>query len=226
MKRRTFDTISVRLLSTVVCLSLSLVSPLVWAHGKGEAYSHHQGLSGQETLSGAHLEFGRFGKEGPHGGHFDYSSPKRGHGHKGYTYGQHLGHHQDADAYIHHLLTFKQAMAFTDEQDAALRHLETSYEKTRVKTKADIALANIDLHELLHNDQALLSNVAAKLHAIFSLKADLYMASIRTRRAAKAVLTDEQRKRMKAVHDRLKAMGTPAISSPYPHHSIEEERKR
>jgi len=149
-----------------------------------------------------------------------------GHGHTGYAYGQHLGHHQNAGAYIHHLLMFKKAMAFTDEQEAALRHLETSYEKTRIKTEAKIASANIDLHELLHNDQANLSDVEVKLHSIFSLKADLYMASIRTRQAAKAVLTEEQRKRMKTVHDRLKAMGTSSMSSPYPHHSREEKQKR
>jgi len=149
-----------------------------------------------------------------------------GHGHRGYAYGQHLGGHQNAGAYIHHLLTFKKAMAFTDEQETALRHLETSYEKIRVTTKAEIALANLDLHELLHNDQANLSEVETKLHSIFSLKADLYMASIRTKREARAVLTDEQRKRMKAVHDRLKALGTSAMSSPYSHHSREEKQKR
>jgi hypothetical protein len=142
-------------------------------------------------------------------GSFQHSKYSKGHGsgHSGHSYsrhgyGRHMGPHQSASHFIQHILKFKQAMAITDEQESQLQSINTNFKKTKIKMKAEVELANLDLHELLRNDQASLSDIESKLKNVHTLKADLLMASIKAKREAKAVLTDEQRQRMKAVHDR------------------------
>jgi hypothetical protein len=55
------------------------------------------------------------------------------------------------------------------------------------------------------------------------------MASIKAKREAKAVLTDEQRQRMKAVHDRIKQYGSGSMDKGHPggykHHGKTEEKE-
>ena len=95
--------------------------------------------------------------------------------------------------------------------------------------KAEVELANLDLHELLRNDQASLSDIESKLKTVHTLKADLLMASIKAKREAKSVLTEEQRQRMKAVHDRIKQYGSGSMSKGHPggykHHGKSDEKE-
>ena len=99
-------------------------------------------------------------------------------------------------------------MGITDEQEAALRTLETNFKKTQIKLKAEGDLANLELHELLRNNNASMSEIETKLKRVHELKANLYLASIKTRRDAKAVLSDEQRSRMETIHERIKNHGS------------------
>jgi len=193
------------------------------------------------------VEYGR----GSSGGHGDYShkdmgskghgsfhhskyskgqgSGPSGHSYSRHGYGRHMGPHQSASQFIQHVLKFKQAMAITDEQERQLQGINTNYKKTKIKMKAEVELANLDLHELLRNDQASLSDIESKLKNVHTLKADLLMASIKAKREAKAVLTDEQRQRMKAVHDRIKQYGSGSMhkGNPggYKHHGKSEEKE-
>ena len=150
-------------------------------HGKGH---HGSGIKGHEKGhhgSGMHKGFGM--AKGMMGGH---------------------GHHQSASRFIDHILKFKDPMAITDDQAAKLRSIKTNFEKTKIRMKADIQLTSVDLHELLRDDQGSLNEVGAKLKTLYDKKADMYLASVKASRDAKAILTDEQRSRMKAVHDRIK----------------------
>lgn len=113
------------------------------------------------------------------------------------------GPHQSASEFIEHILKFKDGMAITDEQVTKLQTLKTEFEKTKIKMKADMQLVSLDLHELLRNDQGDLSAVESKLKNLYEIRAGLYLASVKAGREAKSVLTDEQRSRMKTVHDRL-----------------------
>jgi Spy/CpxP family protein refolding chaperone len=194
-------------------LILFLFSPPVLANEKGHKGSYS-----------SHHDKGHQGYEDKHQGK-GYSGHKNGH--QGHGYGKHPGPHQSASEFIQHVLKFKKPMAITDEQEDKLRAINLAFKKTRIKMKAEVKLANLDLHELLRDDQASLSDIESKLKTVHALKADLHMASIKARREAKAVLTEEQRKRMKAVHERIKAMGKGAMGKGamggghpggYPHH--------
>jgi Spy/CpxP family protein refolding chaperone len=113
------------------------------------------------------------------------------------------GPHQTASEFIKHILKFKEGMAITEEQATKLQTIKTDFEKTKIKMKADMQLASLDLHDLLRNDQGDLGAVESKLKSLYEIRAGLYLASVKAGRDAKAVLTDEQRIRMKAVHDRI-----------------------
>ena len=138
-----------------------------------------------------------------------------GHGH-GITHG---GHQQGAGKFIKHILKFKEGMSLTAEQEQKLHDLKTTYKKDRIKTKAEVDLANIDLHEVLKNEKASLSDIEAEFNKLHTLKTKLYMASIKAKRDAKAVLSDEQQARMDTIHERIKAhggnMGHPGDYSKY-----------
>ena len=94
--------------------------------------------------------------------------------------------------------------------------------------KADIQLTSVDLHDLLRDDKGSLSEVEAKLKDLYNTRAGLYFASVKATRDAKAVLTTEQRARMKTVHDRINAykgsgMGTKGHPGGYKHHGKEQK---
>ncbi|GJL55989.1 MAG: hypothetical protein NPIRA02_31210 [Nitrospirales bacterium] len=208
------------------CLTLILLSSSVFASGKGYD-GHHKGHgSSHASMDKAHHgsshhnanysghgsgHHGSSGKDyGMGRGHGSYGK-RYGDGHGKHGYGKH-GAHQSASDFIKHVLKYKDGMAITDEQEAQLHEIKTTYKRNRIKLKAEVELANLDLHELLKKEDASLSDIEAKLKNMHNIKADLYMASIKARRDAKAVLTDEQRSRMKAVHDRIQAYSSGGIA--------------
>ena len=107
----------------------------------------------------------------------------------------------------------------TETQENQLRNLQISFKKTQIKLKAEMELASLDFHELVRDEKASFTDIESKLKTVHELRADLYMASIKTRRNAKGVLTDEQRARMKAVHDRIKAHRGKKMKRPRGEHS-------
>jgi len=98
-------------------------------------------------------------------------------------------------------------MSVTDEQEQQLRDVRTNYRKDRIKIKANVQLANIDLHELLRDNKSSLGDIERNIKLVYGLKADLNMASIKAKRNAKAVLSEEQRSRMDKIHERIKSHG-------------------
>ena len=147
----------------------------------------------------------------PDGHHAIHSSGHGKHhtkGHGGHGHGSmHGGHHQDATKFITHVLKFKEGMSLTAEQEQKLRTLKITYKKDRIKTKAEVELASIDLHEVLKNEKASLADIEKEFGKLHALKTKLYMASIKAKRDAKAVLSAEQRARMDKIHERIKSHG-------------------
>ena len=137
------------------------------------------------------------------------------------------GPHQSASEFIEHILKFKEGMAITEDQATKLQTIKTDFQKTKIKMKADMQLTSLDLHELLRNDQGELSAVESKLKSLYEIRAGLYLASVKAGRDAKAVLTDEQRSRMKAVHDRINAYKEGGMTKGhlggYSHHSQDKQ---
>lgn len=150
-----------------------------------------------------------------------------GHGTGGSSHKSGHGPHQSASEFIEHILKFKEGMAITEDQATKLQTIKTDFEKTKIKMKADMQLTSLDLHELLRNDQGDLSAVESKLKSLYEIRAGLYLASVKAGRDAKAVLTDEQRSRMKAVHDRINAHQEGGMTKGHPggysHHSKDKQ---
>ena len=120
---------------------------------------------------------------------------------------RHPGTHQGATEFIDHVLKFKEGMSIDASQEQQLRTLKTQYRKDRITMKANVELAHIDLHELLRNDEVPLSEIETHLKKVHELRANLYMASIKAKREARAVLSPEQQARMDKIHERIKAHG-------------------
>ncbi len=202
-------------------LSLVLGFPFL---AVASGYGHSGGSAHQAT-----------GKTSPHGsgsmGHgkgYPGGSMHGGHGSKGIVGGGSHGPHQSASKFIDHILKFKDGMAITEDQVAKLQTIKTDFKKTKIKMKADIQLASVDLHTLLRNDKGSLNEIEAKLKDLYDTRAGMYFASVKASRDAKAVLTAEQRSRMKTVHDRMNAyqgagMGGKGHPGGYKHHGKEQK---
>ncbi len=126
-----------------------------------------------------------------------------GHGRRG----MHHDTHQGAAKFIDHVLKFQDGMSLTDDQVQQLRTLKTNYQKARVTMKADMKLARIDLHETMKDEQASLADIEAQLNTLHASKTKLYLASIKAKRDANALLSEEQQSRMKTIHERIRSHG-------------------
>ena len=191
-------------LSSLVVFALagqSFADPHASMHGdSGYSDRYHSGHGGSEHMGmSAHGDI-------RHGQEYGHKSGHMNMGHGGYG-SRHSGRHQGATKFIDHILKFKEGMSLTPDQEQKLRDIKTQYQKDRIRKKADIQLANIDLHELLRNEHASLTEIENQLKNVHALKADLYMASIKAKRDAKGVLTKEQQSRMDKIHERIKSHG-------------------
>ena len=199
------------LLSTTACAGFSAHHP---SHGKSKhphagstahaggydaGTSRHDGHQGgmQEKHGGGHQAMHSSGHGQPYA---------KGHGSHGRQAMRHSAH-RNAAQFIDHILKFKDGMSLTDDQAQQLRALKTSYRKARITMKADIKLANVDLHAILEDEMASLSDIETHLKTIHAVKTKLYMASIKAKRDANAVLSKEQKSRMETIHERIKSQG-------------------
>ena len=202
-------------------LSLVLGFPLL---ALASGYGHSSGSAPTATGKTSPHESGSTG----HGKGYPGGSMHGGHGMKGKMGGGSHGPHQSASTFIDHILKFKDGMAITDDQAAKLQTIKTDFEKTKIKMKAEIQLTSVDLHELMRDDKGSLNEVEAKLKDLYDTRAGMYFASVKASRDAKAVLTTEQRSRMKTVHDRINSyqgagMGGKGHPGGYKHHGKEQK---
>jgi len=192
---------------------------LALASGYGHGDAHHATSKTSPHSGSGMTGHGKgYSGGGMHGGHGTHGTTGRG---------SH-GPHQSASKFIDHILKFKDGMAITEDQVAKLQTIKTDFERTKIRMKADIQLTSVDLHELLRDDKGSLNEVEAKLKDLYDTRAGMYFASVKASRDAKAVLTDEQRARMKTVHDRINAykdsgMGAHGHPGGYKHHGKEQK---
>lgn len=183
-----------------------LVAVPAFADPHGFMRGHSKSMS---SSSSPHGKSGSYGRDG-HPSKSSYQGYGKHHSKKPGTRGfgsMHPGNHQSAGEFIGHILKFKEGMSLTADQEQKLHALKTDYKRTRIKMKAEVDLANIDLHEVLKNGKTSLSDIEAELTKLQALRTKLYMASIKAKRDAKAVLSDEQRSRVDKIHERVKSHG-------------------
>jgi len=134
------------------------------------------------------------GYEGEHGG--------------GYGMGMGMpGHHATTGHLLRGLLRSQKEIGLSEDQVAKLKAIQLDLDKTRIKTEADIMVAERELSSLVEDSKADLGTIEAKVKQSEALQTSLRMTAIKARRDTMAVLTPEQSERVKMVHERMKSMG-------------------
>lgn len=101
-------------------------------------------------------------------------------------------------AHRHHagigrILAMKDELQLSPEQVKALIDFQTETRKDRLRRRADLEVALIDLHALLRQDPVDLAKAEVKVREISAKQADLRIARVQTLEKAKAILKPDQR---------------------------------
>ncbi len=92
-----------------------------------------------------------------------------------------------------HLMT----LGLDDKQKDALKTLRSKTMKDMARKRADKQIAGIELKDLLDKDPVDMKAVEASVKKNESLRSEMFLAHIRMHEDIKAILTPEQRKRLK-----------------------------
>jgi periplasmic protein CpxP/Spy len=131
---------------------------------------------------------------------------KEGHGSGGHSsMGGHGGGmmHNSTGHLIRHLLKHEQDIGLTAEQVTKLKDMQLNLDKVRIKTEADIQVAERELKALMEDEKLDLGAIEAKLKQSGDLQVGLRMTSIKARRDVYALLTPEQRVKEKTEHEKV-----------------------
>lgn len=133
---------------------------------------------------------------------------KSGHSGRGHGMGM---MHSSTGHLIRHLLKHEKDIGLTDEQVGKLKDMQLNLDKTRIKTEADIQIAERELKALIDDEKSDLGAIEAKLKQSEDLQVALRLTSIKMRREVLGLLTPEQRVKEKAEHEKMmqqhKSMG-------------------
>jgi Spy/CpxP family protein refolding chaperone len=124
----------------------------------------------------------------------------RGHALKG---GVHGGHARGGMAHglADRLLRHKDGLGLTEEQVVKLKELALHRDVARIKAHAEVMVAAREVRALVSDEKAELSAIEAKVNEQEALEGKLKMIGIKARRDAYAVLTPEQRDKLKALRE-------------------------
>jgi Spy/CpxP family protein refolding chaperone len=111
--------------------------------------------------------------------------------------------HSSAGHLIRHLLKHEKEIGLTEDQVKKLKDIQLNLDKTRIKSEADIQVAERELKALTDDEKSDLKAVEAKLRQSEDMQVALRMTSIKTRRDVLALLTPEQRAKEKAEHEKM-----------------------
>ena len=107
-----------------------------------------------------------------------------GYGKEGYGSGGHGKGmmHNSTGQLIRHLLKNEKDIGLTAEQVTKLKEMQLNLDKTRIKTEADIQVAERELRSLTEDEKSDLGAIEAKLKQSSDLQVGLRMTSIKSRR--------------------------------------------
>ncbi len=141
------------------------------------------------------------------------------HGHKagGHGYGmeRHGGGHHGARHHflLHHLLRHQKDIGLTDEQVGKLKVLALDQDRAKIRAHADVMVAKRELKALVWDEKSDLSAIQAKLKERAALDANVQFMEVKGRRELLAVLTSEQRDKLKAVREQMRDSHRTRMSS-------------
>ncbi len=156
-------------------------------------------MGGQQTSGGMGGMSGMGGKMGGGMGHMMGGGKEMGMGKMMGMMGSHSPKDMSSMASGHHedfFLNSKKELELTPEQVTALKGLALAYKKDMIRQTADKELAKLDLDELLEKKDVDLAKVKAKVAEMAKIKGDLMFSLIEKRVKAKALLTEDQLKKL------------------------------
>jgi Spy/CpxP family protein refolding chaperone len=103
---------------------------------------------------------------------------------------------------LRHMERLAQQLGLSDDQWRQVRSLQLNYAKEAIRTRADMAVARVEVRQLLNADQPDLSQVKDKLQQIASKDAQLRFAHITMMQDIRKLLTPEQQKQWRAMRAR------------------------
>ena len=127
---------------------------------------------------------------------------KSQHGRGGMSHGM-GGRFSGAGHYLRHLLRHQEAIGLTDEQVTRLKAIQLELDKTRIRTEADIMVAERELASLVDDEKADMSAIEGKLKQSEGLSTSLRLSALKARREAMSVLNPDQRKKERLEHDKM-----------------------
>jgi periplasmic protein CpxP/Spy len=121
-----------------------------------------------------------------------------------YARGSAMGtHHQTAGHMIRHVLKHQKEIGLSPDQITKLKALQMDLTRSRIRTEADIQVAEAELGALEEDEKADLSALETKVKQSEALRSTLRMAVIKTKRDVLALLTPEQREKQKTEHEKM-----------------------
>jgi Spy/CpxP family protein refolding chaperone len=112
----------------------------------------------------------------------------------------HMGHDSQSADHLQHLLKHQKEIGLAEEQVKKLKAIELDFDRGRIKSGAEIQVAERELRALAEDEKTDLSAIEAKVKQSEMLEVGLRMLAFKARHDALAVLTPEQRAKGKAGH--------------------------
>jgi len=123
------------------------------------------------------------------------------HGYRSGGHGMH-GHRDHSSSHLlGHLMRHQKDIGLTDEQVGKLKAMALEQDKAQIRAHADVDVAKRELKSLVWDKNAELSAIETKVKEVGALKSSLYFARIKGKRDFFAVLTPEQKDKLKALRE-------------------------
>ncbi len=96
----------------------------------------------------------------------------------------------------HRIWSALKKLDLTDGQKSAFQEIRMSMKKDMIRKRADLKIAQMELHEQLHKDTVDMNVVESQVKKIEGLKAAMILNAIKSREEIKSKLTPDQRKHL------------------------------
>ena len=112
------------------------------------------------------------------------------------------GHRAHPADHLRHLLKHQKEIGLTEEQVKKLKAIDLDFDRARIKSEAEIHVAERELLALVDDEKTDLSAIEAKVKQSEMLEVGLRMLAFKARHDALGVLTPEQREKGKTAHEK------------------------
>lgn len=112
------------------------------------------------------------------------------------------GRHGRAGHFLHHLIKHQKELGLTDEQVSKVKQLSLDFDRTKIRTEANILVAERELASLVHEEKADMAAIEAKVKESETFEIGLRVTAIKAKREAWSLLTPEQREKVKAEREK------------------------